>query len=66
MPPIQARFMTPPTNNSAISIQQQPKQKAPCRTPLTKAPAVPSRQWNSRNSSGERQCLRHACLSGVH
>ena len=34
--------------------------------PMRKAPAFPSRQCSARNSSGERQCRRQACLSGVN
>jgi hypothetical protein len=66
MPAIQARFMIPPTNRSAMSIQQQPRQKKPCPMPLATAPTAPSRQWKRMKSSGERQCRRHASFKGVH
>src|SRR2546422_247625 len=34
----QARFMTPPTKSSAMSAQQQPRQKRPWRSPITSVP----------------------------
>src|SRR5438093_8216116 len=40
MPAIQARFMMPPTNKSASSIQQQPRQHSRWLAPLTKAPGA--------------------------
>src|SRR5215469_13373525 len=37
----QARFISPPTNSNAINSQQQPRQKKPCRIPVTTAPSAP-------------------------
>src|SRR4029079_11928431 len=36
-------FMMPTANSTAISIQQQPMQKTPCRRPIRTAPFRPSR-----------------------
>jgi hypothetical protein len=66
MPAIQARFMIPPTNKSAMSIHQQPRQKNPCPMPLATAPRGPSRQWKRMKSSGERQCRKHASFKEDH
>ena len=62
----QIRFITPPTNSRPMSTQQQPRQYPPWSSPMrSAAPEPPPRQWNMMKLSGERQCLRHACLSGV-
>src|SRR4029077_17663752 len=37
-PAIQSRFMRPPTNKSPISIQQHPRQNAPCHAPARIGP----------------------------
>ena len=47
------RFMTPPTNNSSISAQQQPTQTAPCSRPIRNAPAKPLRHRLIRNPRGD-------------
>src|SRR6266511_5331679 len=60
----QKRFITPATNRSAIRSQQHPTQKAPWRSPTTKAPAAPSRHSFSTKHSGDWQRTRHARLSG--
>src|SRR5207244_6015953 len=39
---IQSTFITPVKNNKVINTQQQPRQNAPCRSPIMNAPAVPS------------------------
>ena len=54
------------TISRTISIQQQPRQKRPCRIPFVTAPNAPWRGRRSRNASGERQCRRQACFNGVH
>src|SRR5439155_4311131 len=38
----QTRFMTPPTKSSAMSAQQQPRQKRPWRSPITSVTPLPS------------------------
>ena len=50
-----ARFITPPTNSSSISAQQQPTQDAPCANPMRKAPPVPCRQCRIMKPSGDWQ-----------
>jgi hypothetical protein len=62
---IQTRLIAPSANRISISPQQQPTQNAPCSIPIRSAPEAPSRHLCSRNSSGERQCLRHFVFSGV-
>ena len=60
------RFITPATNRSAMSSQQQPTQKVPCRTPMTSAPPVPSRQL-CRENVERRPAVRQArALGGSH
>ena len=56
-------FITPPTNSSAISNQQQPTQTMPCRAPSRKLPVTPGRQCATRNPAGARHCRRHARFS---
>jgi len=63
---IQRIFMTPPTNSSAISAQQQPRQLSPWRRPIRHAPQSPSRQSLIRKPSGERHVRRQAVLRGVY
>ena len=48
-----SRFITPATKRSAISTQQQPTQKAPCLSPITSAPAAPSRHWVRMKPNGD-------------
>jgi integrase len=55
---IQNRFITPPTNNRAISAQQQPTQYAPWRSPSRRQPGT-SRRKPPRPSSALR--LTHTC-----
>src|SRR5207248_6501092 len=57
--------MTPTTKSTHINAQQQPRHQAPCRKPIRKAPAVPSRQFVIRNPSGLRQWVRHLLFQGV-
>ena len=45
-----ARFITPPTNSSSISAQQQPTQNAPWAMPSLNAPAAPGCQCLRMNS----------------
>ena len=47
-----------------MSAQQQAAQCIPCVMPTRHAPASPGRHACPMNSNGERQCLKHACLSG--
>ena len=61
-----SRFITPATNSNAISSQQQPTQKLPCRMPIQSAPHTPSRHSDEKNPSGERQCERQTRLTGSH
>lgn len=61
---IQARFITPPTNSSAISAQQQPTHSRPWRTPIANAPPTPGRHSPIRNTTGVRQPERHTRFSG--
>lgn len=62
----QKRFITPTTNKTHISAQQQPRQWAPWRIPMCSAPSAPSRQCVTRNPSGLWQCIRQACFKGVN
>ena len=62
--PIQNRLMTPSANSASIRPRQQPTQMAPCSMPIHRAPSTPVRP-RIRKCSGERQCRRHADLSGV-
>jgi hypothetical protein len=55
---IQNRFITPPTNNRAISAQQQPTQYAPWRSPSRRQLGT-SRRKPPRPSSALR--LTHTC-----
>ena len=59
-------FITPPTNSSSISAQQQPTQWAPCSTPIQNAPRLPLRQRPIRKPTGDWQVCRQAFFSGVH
>jgi hypothetical protein len=67
-PAIQSRFMTPPTNRSAISTQQQPTHSEPCSAPSRSEPhglaLKPPRLI--RNPSGDWQWVRQASFSGDH
>ena len=63
---IHQMFITPATNSSAMRIQQQPVQYAPCFKPIASAPDFPSRQSVIRKFNGERQWVRQAFFSGVH
>ena len=41
---IHTKLMTPRANPESMSAQQQPTQKAPCDSPILKAPPGPLRQ----------------------
>ncbi len=64
-PKTQVKLITPPTNSSSISAQQQPRQYPPCRAPMRSAPPNPGRQWALTKATGPRQWRRQACFSGV-
>ena len=60
---IQARFITPPTNSSAISSQQQPTQiqrRGAGRGAARRA--APGRQWRAKKCAGERHWLQAGAL----
>ena len=65
---IHRRFIVPRATSTANSAQQQPRQKAPCATPIRSAPAgrrttrPPKRR---KNPIGERQWRRQTDFSGV-
>jgi hypothetical protein len=61
---ITPRFITPPTNSSSISAQQQPTQKNPCSRPMRKAPANPLRQRLIRNPKVIGRCAGKRASSG--
>src|SRR5262245_8701023 len=63
---MQASFITPRTNSSAISAQQHSRQYPPCRSPITKAPSLPSRHSLIKKASGLRHLLRQASLRTTH
>ena len=63
---IHIKLITPNTNRSAISSQQQPVQYAPWRNHMTNAPANPARQSFSRTLHGDRHRARQAFFSGVN
>jgi len=60
-----ARFITPPTNISAMSSQQHPTQNIPWFKPIRIAPRSPARHCVMKKPSGVRHFVRHACFSGV-
>jgi hypothetical protein len=62
----QRRFITPATKSRAMRTQQHPTQYPPCRSPIRRAPHVPSRHAVIMNPSGERHCVRQVDLRGVH
>src|SRR6516164_9493511 len=57
---IQGRFITPPSNNSVISAQQQPTQYAPWRSPSITLPAASWRKppWRIKNANGIRHWFK--------
>ena len=57
--------MIPPTNNNDIINPQYPRQKAPCSTPITKAPLEPGRRFSVGYFEGFRQCCRHNSSTAV-
>lgn len=65
MAPIQVRFIKPLTNNSVISMQQQPRQKTPWRTPVRTGPSEPGRQWRTRKAIQRHQVSRRLRLFKV-
>jgi len=54
----QSKFITPPTNNSAISTQQQPTQYAPWRRPRITEPV--HRAESHHDASGKQKGVWHS------
>jgi hypothetical protein len=62
---IQRTFITPPTNNSVVTAQQQPTQYAPWRSPSNRLPAASRRKppWRIKNANGVWHSARQMSLS---